>query len=349
MKIDMKDWGEFQIQDLFKVVYGVNLELVNCVETDKNDPDAVAFVSRTESNNGVSAYVKPISGIDPQPADTITVAGGGSVLSTFLQTRKFYSGRDLYLLQPKEYIPHRAKLFLVTIIRANKYRYNYGRQANVTLPTLRLRLPTTQEGKPDWEWMESYINALHHKPLNNKAKTKQKKLNDIRWNWFKLGGEGGLFDIRKGQRLTSDDQTDGNIPYIGAISSNNGVSAHIGQKPIHNGNTISLSYDGSIGEAFYQDKPFWSSDAVNVLYLKEKYGTLTPAIGLFICSILKKEQYRYSYGRKWVLESMKNTFIKLPAKDKNCPDWEFMENYILSLEYGDHISKLSDLISKSYD
>lgn len=72
---DTTDWKEFEVQELFNVVYGVNLELVNCIETNKNDPEAVAFVSRTESNNGVSAFVKPVPGVEPQPADTITVAG----------------------------------------------------------------------------------------------------------------------------------------------------------------------------------------------------------------------------------------------------------------------------------
>lgn len=157
---DTTDWKEFEVQELFNVVYGVNLELVNCIETNKNDPEAVAFVSRTESNNGVSAFVKPVPGVEPQPADTITVAGGGSVLATFLQTQPFYSGRDLYLLYPKESIPHKAKLFIVTVIKANKYRYNYGRQANVTLPHLRLCLPVISDGKPDWQWMENYIKSL---------------------------------------------------------------------------------------------------------------------------------------------------------------------------------------------
>ena len=158
--LEIDNWKEFSVSDLFDVVYGVNLELVNCVETEKNDPNAIAFVSRTESNNGVSAYVKPVPGVEPQPKNTITVAGGGSVLATFLQTQPFYSGRDLYLLYPKEDISIQAKLFLVTIIKSNKYRYNYGRQANVTLPSLKLRLPSKADGKPDWQFMENYIKSL---------------------------------------------------------------------------------------------------------------------------------------------------------------------------------------------
>lgn len=337
MRIDATDWKEFEVQRLFDVVYGVNLELVNCVETNRSDPEAVAFVSRTESNNGVSAYVKPVPGVEPQPKDTITVAGGGSVLATFLQTQPFYSGRDLYLLYPKESIPHKAKLFIATVIKANKYRYNYGRQANVTLPHLRLRLPVASDGEPDWQWMGSYIDSLHSKPLTTQNDVVVAPFDTSTWRWFKLGGDDGLFDIRKGKRLTSEDQTDGDTPYIGAIDSNNGVSNLIGQNPIHEGNTISLSYNGSVGEAFYQPVPYWATDDVNALYLHSEYGELCPATGLFVCSILKHDKYRYSYGRKWTLDNMNDTYIKLPATSEGMPDWQWMENYIKSLPYGDRL------------
>ena len=337
MRIDMTNWKCFLLGDMFNVVYGVNLELVNCVETDRTDPEAIAFVSRTESDNGVSAYVKPVPGITPQTKDTITVAGGGSVLSTFLQPRPFYSGRDLYLLYPKDDIPVNAKLFVMTVIKANKYRYNYGRQANVTLPMLELKLPSTPEGKPDWQWMEDYMASLYSKPLTTRNFTHPIPFNTDEWKWFKLGGKNGLFIIRKGKRLTSDDQTDGDTPYIGAIDSDNGVANHIGQQPVHDGNTISLSYNGSVGEAFYQPAPYWATDDVNALYLRPEQGRLTPATGLFVCTVLKHEKYRYSYGRKWTLENMENTEIKLPTTPDGNPDWQWMENYIRALPYGDRL------------
>ena len=97
--------------------------------------DGVNFVSRVEGNNGVSTYIKRIEEIFPQDANVITCAGGGSVLSTFLQTTPFYSGRDLYLLIPRDSkMSNLAKLFICTVIQFNKYKYNYGRQANKTLP-----------------------------------------------------------------------------------------------------------------------------------------------------------------------------------------------------------------------
>lgn len=146
-----------------------------------------------------------------------------------------------------------------------------------------------------------------------------------------------MFEIKKGKRLTSEDQTDGDTPYIGAIDSNNGVSNYIGQPPIHAGNTISLSYNGSVGEAFYQPEPFWATDDVNVLYFRDENGVkFNPYLALFFCTILKKEQYRYCYGRKWVLDSMNETIIELPSiGDK--PNWKWMEEYIKSLPYGDRV------------
>ena len=103
------------MNELFEVKYGINMELNTCIEAEDGDPDAINFVARTESNNGVSARVKPVEGKEPQPAGLITCAGGGSVLSTFLQEEPFYSGRDLYLLIPLQPMSKLVKLFCITV------------------------------------------------------------------------------------------------------------------------------------------------------------------------------------------------------------------------------------------
>ncbi len=170
-------------------------------------------------------------------------------------------------------------------------------------------------------------------------------LNVSDWKRFILGR---LFDIKKGKRLTSEDQEDGDNLYIGAIDSNNGVANHISQTPIHKGNTISLSYNGSVGEAFYQPEPYWATDDVNALY--SKYEGFNEPIGLFIAATIRQEKYRFSYGRKWTLDNMNITEICLPVKhnadgsiffddtkkysdDGYVPDWQFMEDYIKSLHH----------------
>jgi hypothetical protein len=107
------------------------------------------------------------------------------------------------------------------------------------------------------------------------------------------------------------------------------------QVSIHKGNTLTISYDGSIGEAFYQSEDFWASDAVNVLYPKFE---MNAEIGLFLCTLIRKEKYRFNYGRKWHLERMKESVIRLPTTENGEPDWNFMERYIKSLPFSSQLS-----------
>ena len=75
---------------------------------------------------------------------------------------------------------------------------------------------------------------------------------------------------------------------------------------------------------------------MNVLYAKDNW-TLNKYIALFIITIIKANRYRFGYGRKWTLEKMKDTLIKLPGKADGTPDFEYMEQYIRSFPYSDRI------------
>ena len=311
-----------KVSDIFEVKYGVNLELNKLVKI----PNGINFVSRTAKNNGVSAVVAPVSGVTPIPAGTISVAGGGSVMESFLQPEPYYSGRDLYFLTAKINLTDEEKLFYCACLRANQYRFNYGRQANRTLPDL---LIPSKEEIPNWV----YQSNVHKYDEADKSfiKDKTPELNTTTWQWFKLED---LFEIKKGKRLTKANMKKGNVPFIGSIDSNNGYREYIGQKPIHDGNTITVNYNGSVAEAFYQPKPFWASDDVNVLYPKFKMNQF---IALFIVSLIKIEKYRFNYGRKWHMERMNISAIKLPALKDRKPDYAFMERYSKTLPFSKEI------------
>jgi Type I restriction modification DNA specificity domain len=308
------------LKELFNPVYGVNLELVNIEECSKQDEDSIRFVSRTELNNGVSAYARRMEDVLPNPAHTISVAVSGSVLSSFYQDKEYYSGRDLYYLIPKRKMSREEMIFYALCIKANKYKYNYGRAANKTLKEI--LLPSEMPKEFQNITIDSVV-VPKKKPLI----TNSLVLNTGSWEWYEIQE---LFEIKKGKRLTKEDMIEGNTPFIGSIDSNNGYREHIGQEPIHSGNTITVNYNGSVAEAFYQPKPFWASDDVNVLYPKFK---MNPFNALFIATIIKAEKYRFNYGRKWHVERMNISKIKLPVTSKKQPDFEFMEDYIKSLPY----------------
>lgn len=120
------------LSTLFDVHYGVNMELYKFDACKSTHPNAIPFVSRSEMNNGIAAYVEKRLGYEPNPAHSLSVAGGGSVLATFYQDKPYYSGRDLYYLVPKRQMSAAEMLYYSMVIKANRYRYSYGRQANKT-------------------------------------------------------------------------------------------------------------------------------------------------------------------------------------------------------------------------
>lgn len=316
-----------KISDLFTLDYGHSLEL-NRLE-QSNASNAVNFVGRAARNNGVTARVTPLPGVVPTPAGTITVAlnGQGGAGVAFLQPFPFYSGFHIMVLTPKRFMTEQEKLWWVMCITANRFRFGFGRQANRTLKDL--NLPPLKD-MPAWV---TTTGTDSFKGAELPASENKVELSDTtNWKPFTLQD---LFDIKKGQRLTKANMRHGKLPYIGASDTSNGVTSRIGQKPIHLGGTISVSYNGSVAEAFYQPVPYWATDDVNVLY--PKGFKLTPARALFLCTVIRLEKYRFNYGRKWHLERMRESAIKLPVTLTGEPDWNYLERYIKALPYSSQI------------
>ena len=102
---------------------------------------------------------------------------------------------------------------------------------------------------------------------------------------------------------------------------------------------------------FYQSESFVTGDHMVVI----RADWLDEIVGIFITTILNKEQYKYSYGRAFIMDRIKDTIIKLPilrAKDGKpvidndlkysdkgyVPDWNYMRIFLRSLPYGDRLN-----------
>ena len=156
-----------------------------------------------------------------------------------------------------------------------------------------------------------------------KSKT---KVDTSTWKPFKYQS---LFRIEKGERLTKADMIEGGINYIGASAFNNGITAHIGNtEHLHEANSITVCYNGSIGSAFYQEEPFWASDDVNVFYPNFKMDLY---IALFFVSLFRKEGIRYQFLDKWTLDKMNETTVLLPCDKEGNPDWDIIRKFIKKL------------------
>lgn len=335
-------WKEFRLGSLLDSISKAESYSKDALDTcSPLDDFAIPYVTRTDENNGVESFV--VNNVSPGLERGNAIVIGDTTSTISYQSNEFVAGEHIVVLRAS-WLNVFTGLFLVGLLRKERFRYSYGRAFIMPLIlNTAVWLPATVDSKgtsvPDWAWIEDFMSKYYQGPLQTTVQSPGSALPTNVWTEFRVGS---LFDVKKGKRLTSEDQTEGDNLYIGAIDSNNGVAAHIGQLPIHDGNTISLSYNGSIGEAFYQPEPFWATDDVNVLYLKPEYGfKMNKFVGLFFCAILRQEKYRYAYGRKWTLDSMKNTVIKLPAitdaKGRTVPDWAWMEQYMKSLPYSDLI------------
>ena len=153
--IDLNNFPLCELQSIFEVLYGTNMEL-NKLTQDKS---GIHFVSRTSTNNGVSAKVLKTKNKNPIDGYVLSVAGGGSVLETFVQFEPFYSGRDLFYLKPKRAMSIEEMFFYATCIKANKYRYSYGRQANRTLKFI--KLPDIFQDEQERKKVNEFMKTLN--------------------------------------------------------------------------------------------------------------------------------------------------------------------------------------------
>jgi len=183
-----------------------------------------------------------------------------------------------------------------------------------------------------FEIVGNYYSGNRGIHIETKNKRTDIPFDTANWRWFRLDE---LFELKKGKRLTTFDMVPGGIPFIGSSAFRNGITAFVDvEHHLHPANTMTVAYNGSVGEAFYQPVEYFACDDINVLYPK---FDLNQHLAMFLITMIKHERYRFGYGRKWHLERMGESPIKLPTDAKRQPDWPFMENLIMSLPYGDLI------------
>lgn len=360
------DWKTININSIFDISYGNKLDM--CQMTPQ--VGGIPFVTRTAANNGVGAYVEKIDGVTPYPAYCLTIALGGSIGSTFLQNKQFYTSQNVAVLNPKEKLSNGILLFLSTIIEkeCNKRFVAFGRELNKHIKNdFTIKIPFNEKNNPNWDWIESFVETRLIPSLPERSRSVWEKrfettpINPVnitfdtsKWREFNYKE---IFTICKGfYNKKPEDSTSDDYPFIGASDSNNGVTAKYslsdiqdasktGEEPnaaisdkIFKGNCITVSNNGSVGYAFYQKSDFTCSHDVNPLYIHPKWAKeLNPYLAMFICSVIMLDRYRWGYGRKWRPKRMPLSKIKLPVDDNGNPDWQYMEDYIKSLPYSKNI------------
>ncbi|MCR2092711.1 restriction endonuclease subunit S [Campylobacter upsaliensis] len=342
MNLDVERWVSFQVKDVLSIQNGKG---ITTEEIEENAGD-FAVVQSGEENNGVLGKIDlnycKLKGYIYTEKPCLTVARSGSAGFVSFQKDGCVVGDSAkILLLPDEVAKTEIYLFLHSILTANRFKYDYGRKVTENkYMSDYIDLPAITKGhkkKPDFEFMENYIKSLHYKPLTTKNRPENAlPLNIEKWGEFRLGDVfecSGTFSLVKSDLDEAYGGGGGNVPFISRTTFNNGCDGYVEveAKFITKGNCISIGGEGIY--AFYQKEDF--ATGTNICTLRNE--KLNQYVALFVCAVLNHEVYRYSYGRARNLGRVENEIIKLPINHKGELDFEFMENYIKSLPYGDRV------------
>lgn len=333
MNLNTSFWGDFKISELFPTLQ--NGKANQGMLSDGYD---CFYVGAKKDDNGVMLHCAYDSALIQKGNCIIFICNGqGSVGYANYMDVDFIGSTDIVAGYNKKLNQYNG-LFIATVLCQERPKYSFGRKWKTHLKDTVIKLPQTIEGLPDWDFMEQYIKSLNYKPLTTQNSHPQHPLNIDSWQEFRLDD---LFsEIYKAEAHVKGDlefvESPGanTIKFISRTEMNNGCDCYLpnnGISGIENGNAITIG--DTTATCFYQKDEFVCGDHIVVC----RAEWLNLYTGLFLVSLLKREKYKYNYGRAFKMDLISNTKVKLPTKSDDTPDFNYMEHYMKSLPYGDRI------------
>ena len=147
------DWKEFRLSDLFDVS-GTQTTPLTVLRV--RGSGAYPYVTTQATNNGVGGFY-----------DHATEKGNVLVIDSAVlgycsyQQADFSASDHVEKLTPRRSMNQYVALFLTTVINLEHHRYSYGRKASQQrLRKSHVRLPSNDDGNPDWQFMENFIKSM---------------------------------------------------------------------------------------------------------------------------------------------------------------------------------------------
>lgn len=123
----------------------------------------------------------------------------------------------------------------------------------------------------------------------------------------------------RGKRLKSEDRVPGNLPFVTAGETDEGVSDFIGNNvTVFSKNTITIDMFGS---AKYRNYDYGADDHIAVVHTE----SLNKNAAIFVTSAIHKSSHngQFDYGRNFYAKDADALRILLPEKEGQ-PDYELM-------------------------
>lgn len=353
--IDTSNWKYFPLtgkKGLFKI------EPCKCSNAGEllEDGNDIEYIGAKKNDNGFMRFVKHEESLVTKGNCIIFICDGQGSVGYANYIDHDFIGSTTLSVGYNDRLNEKIGMFIVTVLDLERYRYSFGRKYKTNLSKVSIKLPATEQGEPNWAFMESYISNLNFKHIETKNNSnKSLNINTENWKEFYLHK---ILNVTMGNGIDANKTTDfePKINYVSRDSNGNGVVAVIdeiiGEKVFPAG-SMSLALGGSyLGSCFIQKKPFYT--AQNVAVLQEKVP-LSLHTKLFISTLIRNEcKIKYlAFGRELNSHIKKDFTIKLPVLIDNnglvldkkktfsesgyIPDWNLMEKIIKILPYGDRI------------
>ena len=329
-------WGEYKIEDLFSI--SNTLSFNSDVLVDGYEYD---YITRTSFNQGILQTTGFVN------KDNINSAGNWSLgllqMDFFYRKKPWYAGQFVRKVTPKFELSDSAIVFFTTVLNRLKPTLLsvLVRDVDKTFLNSTIQVPITADGKIDFGFiaefvaeleaqrvaeLETYLQATGLKDyvLSNEEQEVLKQYS--KWNWSNFNLEALFGKSTRGKRLKSADRVSGELPFVTAGETNEGISDFIGNNvDIFKANTTTIDMFGS---AKYRNYKYGGDDHIAVVHTED----LPKHASIFVTTAIHKSSHngQFDYSNNFYASDADELNIMLPTKN-GVPDYDAMARLISAI------------------
>ena len=335
-KLQQVKWGEYKIEDLFSI--SNTLSFNSDVLVDGYEYD---YITRTSFNQGILQTTGFVN------KDNINSAGNWSLgllqMDFFYRKKPWYAGQFVRKVTPKFELSDSAIVFFTTVLNRLKPTLLsvLVRDVDKTFLNSTIQVPITADGKIDFGFiaefvaeleaqrvaeLETYLQATGLKDyvLSNEEQEVLKQYS--KWNWSNFNLEALFGKSTRGKRLKSADRVSGELPFVTAGETNEGISDFIGNNvDIFKANTTTIDMFGS---AKYRNYKYGGDDHIAVVHTED----LPKHASIFVTTAIHKSSHngQFDYSNNFYASDADELNIMLPTKN-GVPDYDAMARLISAI------------------
>lgn len=344
-KLKKVEWGEYPLSQLFTKVNVNSLKYKTSEIPSKATIECpLPALTAGIQNQGLNNYV-PLKGATVLKNIITISANGANTGATFYQSKEFTVLQDAYAIDwiyDNTKLTGRQYLFLVgAITKTIRGNYEWTNKAGwERIKNEKIQLPI-RNNEIYFDFMENFVVELEEERIAELVsylkiselddyvltfKEKQSINNFYNLEWANYNLKNLFGESTRGKRLKSEYRIPGNLPFVTAGETDEGVSDFIGNNVrVFSKNTTTIDMFGS---AKYRNYEYGGDDHVAIIHTED----LPMNAAIFVTSAIHKSSHngQFDYGRNFYAKDADELYISLPTKDGK-PDFDVMATTISAI------------------